>query len=879
MADSRYRKLVLACLIAAGLAPRWAGAAARDGVLELGVFDQRDGRSPAVVHSHLVAQDGIYELFGELPEGLNSGAEVSVQGVVEGDGIRLSSPRDIIVRRDRRPAKPADMETAAILLIKFKGGPQPSGSAQALSEGLDRFLNEVSRGRTRLRGDVYGWYTLDREDTCDPNAIADEVAPAALAALQADARLTAYKRFILLAASNCDWGYGTVGERTFSVSGPDGGEATTLRATSLWLPCLDGSCAGWLAHEFGHNLGLPHAHGLNCPGRIGARDCALDDYGDAADTMGGGYWTGRGSPQYNAHYKLRLGWLDSEETATIVKPGTYAFQLTPAASRGLKAIYIPMTLPNGEPGRYVAEFRERRGLDRDIPIEGLQLRLLKGDRETADASATNLLAISPGRGEGEPYEFRDRNSQLRVLAFPGETGGARVIVQFGPQADAVPAAASAKKSAPSNAAPTPPRANSNPDPLSGRGGGPAAAAPSAAATASPALAPSLPSLVKVIPPAAAAAVAEPKKKSWWGKVRDLGKKIVDKAVGAGKAVVGAVAKLWNNDEPQTAQAALRGVNLGGWLVLEKWMTPSLFDGTEAKDEYSLMKTAGAADKLEKHHKTFIVESDFQWLQRNGVNAVRIPVGYWILGDEPPYLGGLQYLDWAFAMAKKYQLQVLLDLHGAPGSQNGKDHSGRIGDAEWYEQSADRERTKAVLESLLDRYAKKDELWGIELMNEPMTGYSLSRQWQLYWWTRNTVKSLSKAYPGRFKFVFSDAFAPWLWTGRIKDSRAVMDVHHYQIFSASDRKKTMEQHEKAAAAMAKTIAGWQKDQPTLIGEWSLALDGGSLGVPGSEAEPRFARAQLDAYTRAAGWFFWSYKTEHPGGWNFRHLVDSGVMKLK
>ena len=26
---------------------------------------------------------------------------------------------------------------------------------------------------------------------------------------------------------------------------------------------------------------------------------------------------------------------------------------------------------------------------------------------------------------------------------------------------------------------------------------------------------------------------------------------------------------------------LRGVNLGGWLVLEKWITPSLFEGLQA----------------------------------------------------------------------------------------------------------------------------------------------------------------------------------------------------------------------------------------------------------------------------------------------------------
>ena len=28
---------------------------------------------------------------------------------------------------------------------------------------------------------------------------------------------------------------------------------------------------------------------------------------------------------------------------------------------------------------------------------------------------------------------------------------------------------------------------------------------------------------------------------------------------------------------------VRGVNLGGWLVLEKWMTPSIFEGLNAVD--------------------------------------------------------------------------------------------------------------------------------------------------------------------------------------------------------------------------------------------------------------------------------------------------------
>ena len=63
---------------------------------------------------------------------------------------------------------------------------------------------------------------------------------------------------------------------------------------------------------------------------------------------------------------------------------------------------------------------------------------------------------------------------------------------------------------------------------------------------------------------------------------------------------------------------LRGVNLGGRLLLEKWMTPSLFAGTEAIDEYTFMQTPGAAKKIDEYRRTFITESDFKWLAEHGV---------------------------------------------------------------------------------------------------------------------------------------------------------------------------------------------------------------------------------------------------------------------
>jgi glucan 1,3-beta-glucosidase len=53
--------------------------------------------------------------------------------------------------------------------------------------------------------------------------------------------------------------------------------------------------------------------------------------------------------------------------------------------------------------------------------------------------------------------------------------------------------------------------------------------------------------------------------------------------------------------------------------------------------------------------------------------VRIPIGYWaydVAAGEPYISGQLPYLRQAIAWAAIYNLKVIVDLHGAPGSQNG-----------------------------------------------------------------------------------------------------------------------------------------------------------------------------------------------------------------
>lgn len=89
---------------------------------------------------------------------------------------------------------------------------------------------------------------------------------------------------------------------------------------------------------------------------------------------------------------------------------------------------------------------------------------------------------------------------------------------------------------------------------------------------------------------------------------------------------------------------VRGVNLGGWFVLEPWITPSLFDNgpAAAVDEYTYTQLLGkteAKSRLEAHWSSFYDESDFATMKQVGINIVRIPIGYWAVTPLPgdPYV--------------------------------------------------------------------------------------------------------------------------------------------------------------------------------------------------------------------------------------------------
>jgi glucan 1,3-beta-glucosidase len=71
----------------------------------------------------------------------------------------------------------------------------------------------------------------------------------------------------------------------------------------------------------------------------------------------------------------------------------------------------------------------------------------------------------------------------------------------------------------------------------------------------------------------------------------------------------------------------RGVNLGSWFVLEKWITPEPFKNAVGSKGADLDIANGNDAKaiLEHHWDTWITDDDWKWIKDRGFNSVRLPV--------------------------------------------------------------------------------------------------------------------------------------------------------------------------------------------------------------------------------------------------------------
>lgn len=322
---------------------------------------------------------------------------------------------------------------------------------------------------------------------------------------------------------------------------------------------------------------------------------------------------------------------------------------------------------------------------------------------------------------------------------------------------------------------------------------------------------------------------------------------------------------------------LRGVNLGGWLVLERWMTPGVFKGTNAKDEHGLATALGnkKSQVFKQHRNTFITEQDIKWISRNGFNAVRLPVGYWLFGDQDPYIASDKYVDKLFTWAKRYKLKVILDLHSAPGSQNGLIHSGQTGEPKWHTDPDNIKRTIEILSKMSECWGKHPNLYGIELLNEPHKEIALSILQKFY---MKAYKAVRKHCKDSVVVIMSDAYRPLAeWDEFMKKhtfKNVLLDMHLYQVFMENEKNMSLSEHIDKAMKWKKRLNDFGSHR-ILVGEWSIVISNVYNEFNSEDAKLArsiYMQTHHLAFSQTAGWFYWNYKTENPtDDWNLRSLM--------
>ena len=361
-------------------------------------------------------------------------------------------------------------------------------------------------------------------------------------------------------------------------------------------------------------------------------------------------------------------------------------------------------------------------------------------------------------------------------------------------------------------------------------------------------------------------------------------------------------------------AALKGVNLGNWLVLEKWMHKDLFAGTTAEDETELCLQLGddRFARLAKHRDTYITKADFEYLSKRGINTLRIPVPHFIFDDCPPYVGCIAYLDKAFTWAQETNLKILIDLHTVRDSQNGFDNGGICGVCKWHLNEENLNHTRWVLRELAKRYKGHTALFGLEFVNEPTRPDMFEAMERanrypphnkerakgscgvpddvLIRFYQDCYRDLRDILGEDVPLVFHDGFRLFLWkdvfsSGDYKN--LVLDTHLYVAFHEFEKGP-----EAFSKALEKTLkefhTGIQEMRayyPVIIGEWCFDYPEKGFGEADTplmmEAAMRASAAcQLYVFEQADGWFFWSYKLINgPRGWDYRKAIEMGWMPEK
>ncbi len=351
-------------------------------------------------------------------------------------------------------------------------------------------------------------------------------------------------------------------------------------------------------------------------------------------------------------------------------------------------------------------------------------------------------------------------------------------------------------------------------------------------------------------------------------------------------------------DAQGNRIQLIGVNAGQILLQEGWMSPFSLeplknkDGSYVKDgdgniqypEFSEeefraglksnpnLQGYDLEELMRCYWDCFFTEEDFRIIKEElGLNTVRLPFYYLNILNEDLTLKSeeeaFSYLDWFISSAAKQGLYVVLDLHGAPGSQNGYEHSGvkdRVANLWTDEKNID--ATIALWDLVSQHYTSTAPELGkwiatYDIMNEPTytyKGVTNKKCWDVFDKIYDTIRDNGDCHvvtmEGCWDFSTLPDPADYGW------ENVQYEYHWYNWWS------DILPYELLYMYQDLFNLGRDYDVPVLIGEFTLFEDRQQW------------ETQLDLFDRRNySWTIWNYKTTVTGWWTSSWGVYTAQMK--
>lgn len=398
-----------------------------------------------------------------------------------------------------------------------------------------------------------------------------------------------------------------------------------------------------------------------------------------------------------------------------------------------------------------------------------------------------------------------------------------------------------------------------------------------------------------------------------------------------------------------------GVNLGGLFELEPFISPELFQAhPNSVDEWTLDTDLRAGSngsqnilaQMENYYNTFITEQDIAEIAGAGLNWIRLPIPFWAIDVwdnvgvdsngtvvSEPFLARVSwsYILRVLGWARKYGLRINLDLHTIPGSQNGYNHSGKLGIVNFLNGVMGVANAERALEYIrvIAEFISQAEYQPVvplfSIVNEPLLAtIGKDTLTTFYLRAHDMIRNITGIGEGHGPFIaIHDGFmGTAYWAGFLQGSdRIALDTHPYFAFDNHPNNQPV----NVTVANGSSLYGGQwpllacnswgaemnnsREQfgVTIAGEFSNAINDCGLWVRGVNTSAdyvgncdywenweswsdetkaglkQFALASMDAL---GDWFFWTWKIGNSSTsnspqaplWSYKLGLDNGWMPL-